>query len=265
MSHLDDDHLLNLLSGLVAGDAADEMLAHVESCGYCESRFRGLSAERERIRSGAAEALARLPEPAPAAPAGASGGVLPGHLARFRWGALRWGVVAAAAVTIVWVVVTARGPGSLRGDMVPWLPTLPNTGPLMVTRHPGTGDPDTLLTQGLAAYARGDMGAAARLLGAAHASGPMDELGQVYCGSALARNGEWREASKRLSGVAIDALPQPWRDDARWTLQAAWRASGDTARADSLLDVLTADGRGELTSRAKAERARLRRAQRQGG
>jgi len=258
MTHPDDDRLLSLVSGLVPGDAAEEFLAHVEGCGPCESRLRALSEERERLRSRAAEVLRHLPEPAPPATVPVTrGGLVPGRLKHFSWGAWRWGAVSVAAVAIVLIMVTGREPGSRHGHGLPWLPRFPDAGELVVTRNRESREPDTLLTQGLAAYARGDMKGASRLLGGVHAAGRVADLAQIYYGSALAWNGEWQEASKRLSEVHIDALPEPWRDDTRWTLQVAWRASGQTARADSLLEVIATAGRGALAERAKAERARL--------
>jgi hypothetical protein len=157
-------------------------------------------------------------------------------------------IAAAAAAGVIWTARPPRGPSGSAGDHRNWLPAITDT---RLTREGAAGEADHYLVEGLAAYARRDVEAAVRNLTATRAAGPLESMRRAYLGSALVWSDRPAEAAALLATVPIETLPEPWQSEARWTLWIAWRAAGDPARADSLLEVLSREP-GEVGDRARA-------------
>lgn len=255
--HLDDDRRLDLLHGLLPDAERERALAHLEACAACEELLRADAAAHERLRArGAPPALAALP---PRATAPSPAGPVRPAAARLRLAAawrrppVRWAAVAMAAAAVLALIVLPRG----GGDAWPALSRLPAAGgEVLVRGGDGRTAPDGELGRALAAYERGDWDRAAELLSRLEAPPALRTLRDVYLGSALAWQGNHRRAAAVLAPVAGAALPDPWGSEARWTLYVSLRRSGQEARADSLLAVLSREPF-ELGERARAERSRL--------
>jgi len=195
----------------------------------------------ERLRAAAAGALAGLPE----MPVGIAARRV---TTRGRWAWMLGSAAALAACLLLFVTVVR--PAHEKAADTHLLHWLPDPGELVVTRTPGGAAADPALTEGLASYRLRDMRAAAAALGKTRVSGPMAAMAAVYYGSALAWSGEYRAAARELAGVNMEALPEPWRGETRWTLYVAFRECGEAARADSLLTLMEA-GKGTVADRAR--------------
>jgi hypothetical protein len=136
------------------------------------------------------------------------------------------GVAVAAALVAVFVV---RAPSQRTGAAPAWLTT-----PDEMVRTRSDLPTDDALRTGLEAYARHDLPVAIAALRSAKGSGGVEQARRLYLGHALLASGQPREAREWLERVDLDALPDPWREEARRSLAAAWRQTGSARQADSL-------------------------------
>jgi len=209
--HLDDDVCAALVLGLASASETEAAIAHARTCAPCETRLRAHAGAGVRARADvAAGAGVRVVEPRGTRPV--------------------WPIVAAtAAAAAVLAVFLMRAPAPPTHTAPTWLTT-----PGEFVRTRSEVPVDDALRAGLEAYARHDLPAAIRLLRAAHASGGSEQARRLYLGHALLASGAAAEARAWLESVDLDALPDPWREEARGSLAAAWRRTGRTRQADSI-------------------------------
>jgi len=221
---LDPDTATDLLAGTLPTDRRDAVVDHLRRCGDCETRFRELAAHRER-RRGAIPPLPLRRSPAPPR----------------RW----FGVVAAAAVLALLMLWPHDDPDPGLAPLA-----LPAHAETMLVRARDDDAMRTRLADGLRAYAHGDYDRAADLLDDLTAEGTEAAVRDVYLGSALALTGRDARALSVLDDETIDAIPDPWGNESRWTLCGVLHRLGHRARADSMLQVL-ADEPGPVGDRAR--------------
>lgn len=247
--HPEENRFLDLLHGLLPADDAEALLSHISSCESCELSFRARVAVHERLRGRLSEIL---PEPPPR---DAWWRLLP-QLSIPRRGVV-FGTAAGAIATVLLLAFAVRQPG--HDTRIPdtdffWLP---DPGKAVLARDPTALPSDENLRMGLEAYRRHDLARAAALLSEASAPGSLANLRGVYLGSALAGTGRFAEAAAVLKQVSSESLPDPWRDESRWTLCVALLKSGRGAEGDSLLKILAAEGT-PVGERARAHPPALR-------
>lgn len=251
--HLDEDICLDLVHELFRPEEEEPLLAHLQCCAACQELLRVTAGERERLRATAALERGRARGRAGAAVDPWWARWLPGT-GWIRAPRLAWGLVAAgAAVAVLLTLRPARSPQGFDAGLLRWLPEVSDT---RLTRKVGGEEADSNLVAGLAAYADHDAAAAVRRLEKASASGPMESLRVAYLGNALAWAGRYEESASILQDLPAKGLPEPWQSETRWTLALAWKASGRTASADSLISLLAAE------PGAAGERARMLRGSR---
>ena len=261
--HLDEDRVLDLVNGLLPADERRETLGRATACPDCESLLRAIAATRERARSRAVQALSLVERPPTwrphdaaeeveeATPAGAPK-VTMLRLPRSRWQSWSrpaFGIAAILTVVSAGTFVWRDQVGTRRtaGGHIDWLPS-PN--PVVVTRDSLPAATDQALADGLAAYRAHDAATTVRRLQNAHASGPLEQVRLLYLGNALLQLHRAPEAVAALQSLHPSMVPEPWRSEALWSLSLAWRATGETSRADSLLHVLSLQP-GDIGERAR--------------
>ena len=106
------------------------------------------------------------------------------------------------------------------------------------------------LASGLDAYRAGNWTAAATGL-RQPVDGPADELRRVLAASALALGGRPADAAAVLEASDLDALPEPLRSEARWTLAACLARTDRTEESAGLLERIVAEGSGPAAERAR--------------
>ncbi|HEX4823595.1 MAG TPA: hypothetical protein VFV19_04755 [Candidatus Polarisedimenticolaceae bacterium] len=200
--HLSEDRLLDLAAGLVERSLAEPLLAHVRSCGACESRFRDICGELERSNLAPPVGLRR---------------------ARVR---VAIGLAAAALIGIVLfpLLRVAKAPGPAEY----WLPVENDTVALRAGRPLGD---DAVFAEAAEAYARHDAARVIGLLRDRTIPETQDPLKLLYASAALHR-GDAPGALATLEALEVDSLPQPYRDRAKWIELGALLAlsRGDDAR-----------------------------------
>ncbi len=263
--HFPEGRFIDLLSGLLSDDAAEQVFEHLVVCPACEDHFQALAADRNRLRASRSlpdfarvaavrtiRSAARAVEPA-AAGSGAQGR---GPGLRWRWvfspssrwvPRVAWMLGAAAVVTGIVLLTDSRPALPPASASLPWLPSAADEVRLRGPEEPG---PREALAEGLAAYDRRDFQRAAAVLQGAPASGDWDTIRRIYLGSALALNGQYPDAVSVLRVLPLRSLPSPWGTEGRWVLCVALRASGFVEGADSLLHAL-AEEPGEVGERAR--------------
>lgn len=205
--HLSDARCADLVLGLAGADARAEADAHVRDCAMCRERLRSHAGATVRARVDAAAGVGlRVVRPS-----------------RRAWG---WGAAAAALVAVAALMLSRPAP---RTNAPAWL-----SDPGDVVTMRAEGSLDSALIRGLRAYAGHDLPGAIGALESASASGSAEQVRRLYLGHALLARGEAARAASVLETLDPNALPEPWRDEARRTLAEAWRRSGRGARADSL-------------------------------
>jgi hypothetical protein len=209
--HLDDDACAALVLGLASAAETEAATAHARTCAACETRLRAHAGAGVRARADLAD--------------GAGVRVVGPRRTRSVWPI----VAATAAAAAVLAVFLVRTPAPPDRAAPAWLTT---PGELVHTRS--EVPVDDALRAGLEAYARHDLPAAITALRAAHTSGGSEQARRLYLGHALLASGEATEARAWLESVDLDALPDPWREEARRSLAAAWRRTGRTRQADSI-------------------------------
>jgi len=245
--HITEDRLIDLLGGLLQGDAESATLAHLKHCEMCERHFRMLVTEREALRARPAPRVVGghvvMPEYAPAS------NVLPfRQRKRVRW----MSAAAVAAAAMAFLLPYLFRP-SASGALKYWMPTQEE--PALVE---GSHDQNALreLQSALRAYEAHDTERAVELLESVDVpdgDSEADAIRRLYQASALVNEGRSTEALAVLDGVAMEGLPNPWRSRAGWVRYLALRKSGREARAEELL----AGEGGDVGQMARKERERL--------
>ena len=220
---LDPDTAVDLLAGTLPAARREELLRHLRGCPVCEARLRELAAHHERRRAEGPPATVAAPR-------------RPG-----RW----FGVVAAAAALALLLFGHAGDDDRKFAPVA--LPTCTET--LLVRNHDGDAA-RVRLVDGLAAYARGEYGLAVELLDGVASEGTDAVVRDIYLGSACALTGRDARALGLLDDEDIDAVPDPWGNELRWTLCGVLQRLGHDTRADSMLQVLAAEP-GEVGDRAR--------------
>jgi tetratricopeptide (TPR) repeat protein len=195
------DAVHRYVAGTLAPAEVEAFEIHLLDCEACQGAVREGAAVRAGLRAG------------------------PGR----RFPVLGWSVPLAAAAALVWLVWPASDPLRRLGrvDAVPTFEGL-------AVR----ADPDSaarLADRGMAAYAAGDFGEAARLLGSAAALDPSPAI-RFFLGISRLRTGEPDSALAALA-LALEPPDNPYAGEARFYRAKAWLALGE---ADSALAQLAA-------------------------
>lgn len=260
--HLGPDTCLDLVHGYLAPAARTAALAHARACHACELLLHDAVTTHEIGRARLAESLregAQLPwEPAtaaeapPFAPRPASARAVP-------VGSRGWLAAAGIVVAIgaVWLVAGRPSPDPSPAALASSrLPVVDRSA--WIQSRSGSGG-DSLVLEGIAAYARGDFAGAIRLLGDAPADERLDLMRRAYLASAQLEAGRPDDALATLEDVDGWLLPEPWRTETDWTRLVALTRVGRTATADSFAHEL-ARGAGPIAERASRYLAARRRA-----
>ncbi|MEO5989694.1 MAG: hypothetical protein ABIU54_12880 [Candidatus Eisenbacteria bacterium] len=214
-NHLSEARCADLVLLTLAPNARDEALAHARACPACEERLRlhaavharALAQGVRRFGSGdrSSRVLALPPRP--------------------------WLWLTAAAALVAALMLPRLMSTPIR-EPQRWLPT-PDAG---IALREGETDPH--FSAGLAAYARRDLLLARRELEAAKLSGGAETARQLYLGNILLALDEPESALRLLQRIDLLNVPEPWQEEALWSLQLAYRRTGQEKRADSLLRTL---------------------------
>jgi hypothetical protein len=199
--HLSDDACADLVLGLADAAQCAAAETHVRSCPECETRLSAHAGARVRARADLAGGIGMRAVPAPR---------------KRNWRMPAAGAAAAAAA----IMLLAHNPASTRHSEPHWLTTSAE-----LVRVRGDEPMDDRLRAGFAAYERHDLPAAIAALEAAHATAGAEQARRLYLGHALLAAGHAAEARAWLERVDLDALPQPWRDEAVQALADARRAT----------------------------------------
>lgn len=214
--HLSESRCADLVLGTLTPSERSAALAHAERCPACEARLRAHTAASARAELAARERFAPVGPPRSI--------VFP---------ARAWIAVAAAAALIAVVgLPTWFQPARLEPQR--WLPT---PGADIRLRE---GEHDAHLEAGLAAYARRDLKQARHELAQARVTGGAETARRLYLSNTLLALDEPDEALSLLLSVDFSTVPEPWQEEALWSLQLAYRRTGQATRADSLQRVLEA-------------------------
>ncbi len=224
-AHLEDDEILDLVSGFVDDVTRERLIRHVASCPPCEARLREAAGSHERALARAARELAS----AAAAPRARGFG---------RTGRLL--AMAAGLVVVATAAFLARprpDPASrASGEARPaWLPAAVTEG---VRRAGGESPAESLVVAGVHAYDRRDLHEAERLLHAPLPDGTIEWMRRLYLANTLVALGRHSEAIPLLDAPLAERLPEPWAAEWDWTLLVALQHQGQQARADSVLERL---------------------------
>jgi len=212
--HLDDDTCATLVLGLASPDEHEAAVTHARTCVACETRLRAHAGAGVRARAdlGTAAGPLRVVRSRPAR----------------RGRPLVVAATAAAAAAVI-TVFLMQAPSLQTGAAPEWLTT-----PGELVRMRSESEIDESLRTGLEAYTRRDLPATITALRAANVSGGAEQARRLYLGHALLASGNAKEARGWLESLNLDALPEPWRAEARSSLAAAWRRTGRSRQADSL-------------------------------
>jgi hypothetical protein len=241
--HVDDEVLADLTMRLLSGDEAQAALDHMATCRACEMRFQQIAGEWERSAALAGPVPDRTIESSKHHDTTATL-----SFKRFwRKPVGRWMIGTAAAVIAALMLIPMRmgGPGIPAPTKLP-----PLTRDVLPRSVLSTDQNDTLL-RGLDAYARDDFASAVDALREVEATGPVDALRRVYLASALVHEGQCKEAIEILDGVPLDAVPDPWSAESKWTQYVALTECGRQADAEKVLRELSRHP-GEPGERARA-------------
>jgi hypothetical protein len=260
--HLGDDLCLDLVHGLLPEGDRQRALAHAADCPRCEGLLAQVAAQRAKartqqlVRAQSTGELVLVPREAP----GAGTGPLRADVGAGFWTALAGRIreltrpgrllpaaAVAAAAVLIWLQL-APPPGELSDPQ--GLQLLPSRTGDMQFRAATDMIADQNLVAGIDAYAQREMKQAIALLQDADALGHVETIRRIYLGSALAWEGRYPEAVATLRDLSLRLLPDPWSQEARWTLYLALMRSGEAARAESLLQALIHEP-GEIGDRAR--------------
>lgn len=215
--HLSEARCADLVLALLATDARDKALAHARDCPSCEERLRLHAAAQARAMAQSARRFG---------PGQVGGRVLALPVRPWVW--------LAAAAALVAVLALPRMVPTPPREPQRWLPT-PDAG---ITLREGETDPH--FSAGLAAYARRDLLVARRELEAAKVTGGAETARELYLGNTLLALDEPESALRLLRRIDLLNVPEPWQEEVLWSLQLAYRRTGQGMRADSLLRTLQA-------------------------
>lgn len=261
--HLDEDRVLDLVNGLLPADERRATLVRAAACPDCESLLRSTAATHERARSRAVQQLSLVERPATlrsrdgAVEDDEATPVPTPEITIFRLPRSRWqswsrpafGIAAlltlVSAGTFMW-----RGQVGNRGTALGQIDWLPSPNPVVVTRDSLPAMADQALADGLVAYRAHDAATTVRRLQDTHAGGALEQVRLLYLGNALLQLHRAPEAVAALQSLHPSMVPEPWRGEALWSLSLAWRATGETSRADSLLHTLSLQP-GDIGERAR--------------
>ncbi len=217
MEHLSESLCADLVLEALTPEARDHALAHARECAACEERLRLHAAVHARA---VATGTRRF---------GKDGSRLrPLPLPQRPW---TWFAAAAVLVAVLALPRWFSGPGPAPQR---WLPT-PDSG---IALREGESDPH--LSAGLAAYARRDLATARKELETAKLTGGSETARRLYLANTLLALDEPEGALTLLQGIDLITVPEPWQEEALWSLQNAYRRTGQELRADSLLRTLQA-------------------------
>lgn len=209
--HLSEAQCADLVLALLSDAEQESALAHARTCAACEERLRLHTAAHARAETAAAEHLQQTVVAREAK-------VLP--LPRWVWVA-----AAAALVAVIALPQLLHGP---QREPQRWLPN-PEAG---ITLREGESDPQ--LASGLAAYGKRDLITARRELEAAQVTGGAETARRLYLANTLLALDEPEAALTLLQGIDLSNVPEPWQEEALWSLQTAYRQTGQEMRADSI-------------------------------
>ena len=228
VNHMSDEVLTDLAMNLLPGGHASKAVEHIASCSACEERFRGIAAEWE---SSAARVDEILSQARRADHARAS---TPSAYERYVHPNIKWAVTAAALIVIA-MIVPMLVPEPDEGPVATKLPPLTRD---VLPRAVISGEQNEVLMKGLNAYAEDDLDKAIVALQQVTTEGPIDALRRVYLANALTRQGRFNEALNILEPVPLELVPDPWSSEAQWTQYVAFVRSGQTDRAQTVLEAL---------------------------
>ena len=211
--HLGDARCADLVLDL-AGDAyRDRDLSHAAQCAACASRLRAHVSASFHARAHQTGAVLVLPESRTVG----------------TWRGLVACLLATAAAVVVATVFWPRALDRAPTPATHWLAT-PSEGTLV--RAGETMDPR--LVAGFGAYARRDLAAADRELGAARASDGAEVARRLYLAHVKLLRNDPQAALALLRSLDYTDLPAAVSRDAVRLLAQALRAEGEVASADSL-------------------------------
>lgn len=239
LPHLSEDDVVDLANDLLDEPTRSRMVAHAAACPRCDGRLREVVGAHERGRARAQDYLARADAPEMNAHGRAGNRhASASTLRRSRPTAVLLvaaGVLMAAAAGVVWQQLgTARSLASLAQPA--WLPTGFDASP---ERRSGALDADSTLFDGIAAYERRDHSSAESLLAVPCRNETLEWVRRLYRANLLVALGRPAEAVPLLDSREVELLPEPWSGEAQWTLLVSLARTGATARADSLLRLLS--------------------------
>ncbi|HEX5133364.1 MAG TPA: hypothetical protein VFX92_12885 [Candidatus Krumholzibacteria bacterium] len=234
-AHVDEDQIIDLVSGLMEPPAVRAAMGHIERCPACESLLKTALQERELLRARG------VPPVTAAAPA-----------VRRRRRGLVGSVAVAAMIMLIGVVVWQKFLPRPAGAGY-WIPV--NTNGMMLRSD---GDESfRIFAEKTRPYREHDAEGAIRSLQGDPFAGDetLRSLSRLYLASALVNDYRGGEALPILHQLKIETLPGEWRGPAMWVQYLALRQAGDAA-ADAVLQAAVAEP-GHVGVLAREERDRL--------
>ena len=261
--HIDEHVCFDLIQGLLPPGEEKEILAHISDCAACERLFQALAAESARVD---ATMAVRSPADGEILLERRGTALRRKRTIRFTlWDKLaRWrehmrGLflrpryrLAGAIAVVLAVLMRVLLPQFSGPSQSPDLHMLPLYAFTLETRAVDDRVPDDLRA-GLDAYQRKDFENAVDFLTRPTLSDldlPEEAIREIFLGSALAWNGDYRGAAEVLDKASLEIVPGEWGREARWTLYVSLRESGRTTAASTLLKALAKET-GPLGERAR--------------
>ncbi len=212
-THLEADHVVDLVHGLLEEPLRSELADHIARCESCAEVVRLRSAELELARSEAPAAVHRLPAPL-----------------RRRWP--RYATWTGAAAAVLAMVLLWQF-----GASEPIEYRLPVANVLEPLRS-DTGD-IARLEAALAHYEAKRYTQAASTLQGSEFAKPMEALRRIYLASALTHADDPVGAIDVLASLDLAAIPEPWRGHGLCVSYVAYVHGDRNDDAAALLPQLT--------------------------